>query len=73
LSERITCGHVNGNGQECGRFLGEIDQGLVLIYCPACKALHSIEIAMLARYLSSYLAEVEQQSKTQKRRVVGFA
>lgn len=73
MSERITCGHVNGNGQECGRFLGEIDQGLVLIYCPACKTMHAIEIAMLARHLSSYLAEVETQAGKRQRRVVGFA
>ena len=73
MSERIICGHTNGTGQVCGRFLGEIDQGQVLIYCPTCKTLHAIEIAALARHLSSYLDQIEQQSKTQKRRVVGFA
>lgn len=73
MSERITCGHVNSNGQECGRFLGEIDQGLVLIYCPACKALHSMEISMLLRHLREFVDETEAQACKRQRRVVGFA
>jgi phage FluMu protein Com len=73
MAERIVCTHVNGTGRECGRFLGEVNAGQVLIYCPACKALHAVEIVDLARHLSSYLDQIEQQSKTQKRRVVGFA
>lgn len=73
MSERITCGHVNGTGQECGRFLGEIDQGRVLIYCPTCKALHAVEITALMRSLQAYLDDVEQQAGKRQRRVVGFA
>lgn len=73
MSERITCGNVNGNGQECGRFLGEIDQGRVLIYCPTCKTMHAIEVTALMRHLDAYLREVEAQAGKRQRRVVGFA
>ena len=73
MSERITCGHVNGAGQECGRFLGEIDQGRVLIYCPTCKTMHAVEIVSLMRSLQEYLDTVEAQAGKRQRRVVGFA
>ena len=73
MSERITCGHVNGNGEQCGRFLGEIDQGRVLIYCPTCKTMHAIEISSLVRSLQEYLDTVEAQVGKRQRRVVGFA
>ena len=68
---RIVCqGEVNGRGT-CGRFLGEIDQGRVSIYCPACKTMHAMEIVELLRHLESYLAEVQVQAG-QRRRLVGF-
>lgn len=73
MSERIICGHTNGTGQACGRFLGEIDQGQVLIYCPACKTMHAMEISMLLRHLREYLDETETQAGKRQRRVVGFA
>jgi hypothetical protein len=73
LAERITCTHVNGAGQECGRFLGEVADGQVLIYCPACKTMHAMEIVVLMRHLDAYLREVEAQAGKRSRRVVGFA
>jgi len=73
MAERIVCTHVNGTGRECGRFLGEVNAGQVLIYCPACKALHAVEIVDLMRSLEQYMNQLETQSKTHKRRVVGFA
>ena len=73
MAERIVCTHVNGTGRECGRFLGEVNAGQVLIYCPACKALHAVEIAALMRHLDAYLREVEAQAGKRQRRVVGFA
>ena len=72
MSERITCQRVNGDGRECGRFLGEIEQGRVLIYCPACKAMHAMEITELVRHLQAYLVEVEKQAGG-KRKLVGWA
>ena len=73
MAERITCTHVNGAGQECGRFLGEVADGQVLIYCPACKAMHAMEIAALMRHLQAYMDETEAQVGKRSRRVVGFA
>jgi len=73
MAERITCGHVNGTGQECGRFLGEVADGQVLIYCPTCKTLHAVEIVVLMRHLDAYLREVEAQAGKRQRRIVGFA
>ena len=73
MAERITCAHVNGTGRECGRFLGEIDGGQVLIYCPTCKTLHAVEITTLMRSLQQYLDDTEAQVGKSKRRLVGFA
>jgi len=73
MNERITCGHVDGAGRACGRFLGEISQGQVLIYCPACKTMHHMEITALMRHLQGYLEEMEGQATAGKRRLVGFA
>lgn len=68
---RIVC-QSEGNGRgTCGRFLGEINQGQVLIYCPACKQMHAMEIVELMRHLEGYLVEVQGQAE-QRRRLVGF-
>lgn len=68
---RIVCqSEANGRGT-CGRFLGEVNAGQVLIYCPACKQMHAMEIVELLRHLEGYLAEVQGQAE-QRRRLVGF-
>lgn len=68
---RILCQSENGRREPCGRFLGEINAGRVLIYCPACKQMHVMEIVELMRHLETYLAEVQGQAE-QRRRLVGF-
>lgn len=67
---RIVCQSETGR-QMCGRFLGEVDKGQVLIFCPACKQMHAMEIVELMRHLEAYLAEVQGQAE-QRRRLVGF-
>lgn len=67
---RITCEHVNGSGRECGRFLGEVEQGTLLIHCPACKTMHEIPITELMQHLESYLREVE--GKAERKVMLGF-
>ena len=73
MAERITCTHVNGAGLECGRFLGEVVEGQVLIYCPACKTLHAMEITTLMRHLREFMDETETQAGKRQRKIVGFA
>lgn len=67
---RITCEHVNGSGRECGRFLGEVEHGTLLIHCPACKAMHEIPITELMQHLEAYLREVE--GKAERKVMLGF-
>lgn len=68
---RITCEHVNGTGRECGRFLGEVERGTLLIHCPACKTMHEIPITELMQHLEAYLREVEV--KAERKVMLGFA
>lgn len=70
---RITCEHRDEDGgRVCGRFLGEVERGTVLIHCPACKTMHEIPITELMQHLEAYLREVEGQAAGRKV-MLGFA
>lgn len=70
---RITCEHEDAAGRRCGRFLGEVEHGTVLIHCPACKTMHEIPITELMQHLEAYLREVEGKAAEGRRVLVGFA
>ena len=55
-------------GGVCNRFLGEIVGPNILIFCPACRQRHEIPITALIEHLREYLAEVEEQTETLRRK-----
>lgn len=51
MNKRLTCEQRREGGRRCGRFLGEVQGGKVLIFCPACRGMHAVDVLALAAAL----------------------
>lgn len=56
---RIICQHIDASGAACGRFLGEVVDDRLRIYCVKCQSFHEVPLTQMIVELEAWLHEVK--------------